>query len=60
MGDYSGSNTLVKITGDEKNNFEGFWATYEDGIWKESIASGLKKRCGQSYDATYTCAYFID
>ena len=42
MGEYSGSNTLIKITGDEKNQFEGFWATHEDGIWKESIASGLK------------------
>jgi len=41
MGAYSGSNTLVKVTGDEKNNFEGFWTTYEDGIWKESVASGL-------------------
>jgi hypothetical protein len=42
MGSYSGSNTLIKITGDEKNNFEGFWTNYLDGVWKESVASGLK------------------
>lgn len=42
MGEYEGTDTLIKITGDEKNNFEGFWATYTDGTWKESIASGIK------------------
>jgi hypothetical protein len=42
MGSYDGTDTLIKITGDEKNNFEGFWTTYTDGTWKESIASGIK------------------
>lgn len=42
MGEYDGVDTLIKVTGDEKNNFEGFWTAYSDGVWKESIQTGLK------------------
>lgn len=42
MGLYEGVDTLIKVTGDEKNNFEGFWTTYSDGVWKESVQTGLK------------------
>ncbi len=42
MGEYEGVDTLIKVTGDENNNFEGFWTTYSDGVWRESIQTGIK------------------
>ena len=43
MAEYSGVDTLIKITGDQDNGFEGFWATYEEGTWKESVQAGISE-----------------
>lgn len=44
MGSYYGLQTLVNITGDEKNQFEGFWAWVknEGEAWLETVAPGIK------------------
>lgn len=44
MGTYYGLQTLVNITGDEKNKFEGFWAWIKNQgeAWIETVAPGIK------------------
>jgi len=44
MGSYSGLQTLVNVTGDEKNKFEGFWAWVKNPgeAWLETVAPGIK------------------
>ena len=44
MGSYYGLQTLVNVTGDEKNQFEGFWAWVknEGEAWLETVAPGIK------------------
>jgi len=44
MGSYSGLQTLVNVTGDEKNKFEGFWAWIKNAgeAWIETVAPGIK------------------
>ena len=41
MGSFSGVDTLVQVTGDENNRFEGFWAYYDGDGWKETVAPGI-------------------
>ena len=44
MGSYYGLQTLVNVTGDEKNQFEGFWTWVknEGEAWLETVAPGIK------------------
>ncbi len=44
MGTYYGLQTLVNVTGDEKNKFEGFWAWIKNQgeAWLETVAPGIK------------------
>lgn len=44
MGSYSGLQTLVNVTGDEQNKFEGFWAWVKNPgeAWVETVAPGIK------------------
>ena len=44
MGSYYGLQTLVNVTGDEKNKFEGFWAWVKNAgeAWVETVAPGIK------------------
>lgn len=49
MGTFTGINTLVNVTGDERNKFEGFWAYHTtDGSWAETAAPGISN----GFDAT--------
>lgn len=41
MGSFNGVDTLVQITGDQGNRFEGFWAYYDGDSWKETVAPGI-------------------
>jgi len=43
MGTYYGISTLVNVTGDEKNKFEGFWAWVKNQgeSWIETVAPGI-------------------
>jgi len=45
MGSYYGLQTLVNVTGDEKNKFEGFWAWIKNQgeAWIETVAPGISK-----------------
>jgi hypothetical protein len=44
MGSYYGTQTLVNVTGDENNKFEGFWSWVknEGEAWVETVAPGIK------------------
>ena len=44
MGSYYGLQTLVNVTGDEKNGFEGFWTWVKNRgeAWVETVAPGIK------------------
>lgn len=43
MGSYSGVQTLVNVTGDQANKFEGFWSWVENrnDAWTETVAPGI-------------------
>jgi hypothetical protein len=44
MGSYYGTQTLVNVTGDENNKFEGFWSWVKNQgeAWVETVAPGIK------------------
>lgn len=45
MGSYYGVQTLVNVTGDEKDKFEGFWAWVKNQgeSWVETVAPGISE-----------------
>lgn len=38
---WGGTNSIVKVTNDEGNSFEGFWAYYIGNAWQETVAPGI-------------------
>jgi hypothetical protein len=38
---WGGRSSLIKVTNDENNAFEGFWAYYTGSAWQETVAPGI-------------------